>query len=150
MGQGQSFCWNCGRAVASPLDHHVACKHYPRQQPNPAAQFNAPPPPQGPSPEEEEEEPPLSKQRQVRTCFTVWVSVLCSLGTLGLILAIVFAAQIQNTIRPSDRNALGQVAAICAGIGAALVVPGIVLAITWCSMFCCCKKRWVCACCGRA
>jgi hypothetical protein len=135
MGQGQSFCWNCGRFVTTLVDHDVHCKHYPQQQPNPAAQLPS--------------APPLAKQRFVRSCLTVWVALLCSLGTIALIVAIAFAAQLGSIIRPADRQTAQSIAVACAAVGAVLIVPGIVLAIVWCSMKCCCKKRWVCACCGR-
>lgn len=141
MGQYQSFCWKCGRVNGV---HHPTCVDHP----------NNVQPPQNPAsgPQEDQPDPgvpPVRKQQCVRTCLTIWVSILCSIGFVAIILAIFFASQIQNEFRPSQRDSLQKAATASGIVGAALLVPGIIIAISWCSAFCCCKKRWICGCCGR-
>lgn len=106
-----------------------------------------PPPPPQETPEVDE--PPLPRQRCIRTCLTVWVSLLCSAGLLCLVLAMVFASQLLAPLNPYA-NEQRQAATLCGVLGAALLLPGIVLAISWCSMACqccCCKDTWICKCC---
>lgn len=150
--QQMGFCWVCGRFNV----HHPRCKNNPDLAQNPHYQ---PPPPTTPTTTQahidvddpnDPDEPPLRRQRFVRTCLTVWVSILCSLGLIAIILAIFFASQLQNAFRPSQRQSLQEAATVSGIVGAILLVPGIILAITWCSMACqccCCKKMWICKCC---
>lgn len=148
MGQGQSnFCWDCGRFGV----HHPRCKNNPENNPNVSTPSPAPAP-TAPLPGADivpSGEPDAKKQRCIRTCLTVWVAVLGSIGLLGIILAIAFAAQIRTTFNPQQSADLKTAAGACGGIGAAFAVICIILSITWCSVSCCCKKRWICACCGR-
>jgi hypothetical protein len=137
MGQGQSFCWECGRFN----HHHPRCKNN--------TNINIPTAPLPGADLPPAVEPDPKKQRCIRTCLTVWVAVLGSIGLLGIILGIFFALQIQNTFNVQQRASLQQVAAACGGIGAAFAIICIIISITWCSISCCCKKRWICACCGR-
>jgi hypothetical protein len=140
MGQASSFCWQCGRVNGV---HHPTCVNHPNNI------ATNPVPPLALEPQEvlEDGVPPVKKQRCVRTCLTVWVSILCSFGLLCIALAIFFASQVQNTFNPFQQDNLREAATACGIIGAALAVPGIILSITWCSAFCCCKKRWICGCC---
>lgn len=140
MGQASSFCWQCGRVNGV---HHPTCVNHPNNLPQTPTQDITEPP------QHEGGDPPIKKQRCIRTCLTVWVSILCSIGFVAIILAIFFASQIQNEFRPSQRDNLQKAAAASGIVGAVLLVPGIVIAISWCSAFCCCKKRWICGCCGR-
>jgi ABC-type Fe3+ transport system permease subunit len=142
MGQGQSFCWECGRFNV----HHERCVNHPSRNPNPMAQHTPSVPPLALS-LNEIDVPPESKQRCTRTCLTIWVSLLCSCGTALLILALVFALQLQRIIDPSAYRAAQQYTIAFAASGTALLVPGIIVAISWCCAFCCCKKRWICGCC---
>lgn len=136
------FCWNCGRFNV----HHPRCKNNTDNLPaNPV--FQNTPIPQQASLGEDPLEPPISKQRCVRTCLTIWVSIFCACGLIAIILSIVFASQIRGTLSPFQRKQLQDAALACGVVGAVLAVVGIVLSITWCSAFCCCKKRWICACC---
>ena len=140
MGQGSSFCWECGRFNV----HHARSRNNPANL-SPSSSQTVPSPPQ----EEDVEEPELSKQRCVRTCLTVWVAILGSIGLIGIILAIFFVSQIRNTLNPSYRTSLQNASIACGAVGGAFALFCIILSITWCSMSCCCKKRWICACCGR-
>jgi len=146
MGQGLSnFCWDCGRFNGV---HHARCKNNTQNNAN----ANAPVPPTAPLPGADvvpPGEPDVKKQRCIRTCLTVWVAFLGSVGLLGIILAIAFAAQIRTTFNPQQSANLKTAAGACGGIGAGFAVLCIILSITWCSISCCCKKRWICACCGR-
>lgn len=148
MGQYQSFCWKCGRVNGV---HHPTCVDHPNNLQNPTTT------PSGTAPaimEPQEDQhdpgvPPVRKQRCVRTCLTVWVAILCSLGLIAIILAIAFASQLRTTFGTAQRRSLQQAALASGIVGAVLAVPGILLSIIWCSAFCCCKKRWICGCCGR-
>ena len=146
MGQGLSnFCWDCGRFNGV---HHARCKNNTQNNAN----ANAPVLPTAPLPGADvvpPGEPDVKKQRCIRTCLTVWVAFLGSVGLLGIILAIAVAAQIITTFNPQQSANLKTAAGACGGIGAAFAVLCIILSITWCSISCCCKKRWICACCGR-
>lgn len=147
MGQYQSFCWKCGRVNGV---HHPTCVDHPANLPTQANltfQTTGVVEPQEDQPDPGV--PPVRKQRCVRTCLTVWISILCSIGFISIILAIFFASQIQNEFNPFQQDNLRKAATACGIIGACLIVPGIVLSISWCSAFCCCKKRWICGCCGR-
>lgn len=153
------FCWDCGRFNV----HHERCKNNPlNMSANPTFQSQNTTTSSSPSSIQAKDvddleldpndptAPPLKKQRCIRTCLTVWVSILCALGTLSIILAIVFASQIRSTFNPRQYDLLQKSALACGIVGAALLVPGIIIAITWCSMYCqccCCKKTWICKCC---
>lgn len=148
------FCWDCGRYIGT---HHERCKNNPLNMgPNPVfQQIKASPPPPPPIEVEEMDPndptaPPLKKQRLIRTCLTIWVSLICSCGLLALILALVFASKLSDAFTQRDYDKLQQSATACGAIGGVLSICGIILSITWCSMSCrccCCKKTWICKCC---
>jgi len=141
MGQGQSFCWECGRFNV----HHERCVNHPSRNMNPMAQHVSSP--RLAAALNEIDVPPENEQRCTRTCLTVWVSLLCSAGTVLLILALVFMFQLQRIINPADYRTAQQYVIIFASVGSALLVPGIIISISWCCAFCCCKRRWICQCC---
>lgn len=163
MGQGQSFCWNCGRMVTVNADHHITCRNY-VQPYNPHAVHTIIVPPSGgtmnpplavpPLPlastaEDASEEPQPSTQRCVRTLLVVLTCVIYSAAALCLILSLVFLSAMQRAWNQTDLNSARQATITCAAVGGALLLIGVVSSIWWCSVFCCCKKRWVCRCCGR-
>jgi hypothetical protein len=119
--------------------------------PNPVfQQINASPPEVEEMDPNDPTAPSLKKQRLIRTCLTIWVSIICAGGLLTLILAFVFAAKLDEAFNPRDYAKLQQLAIACGAVGGVLSGLGIILAITWCSMSCkccCCKKTWICKCC---
>jgi hypothetical protein len=143
------FCWDCGRYIGT---HHERCKNNPLNMgPNPVFQQASSPPPEVEEMDPNDPTAPsLKKQRLIRTCLTIWVSIICSGGLLAIILAFVFASQLRQAFNPRDYETLKQLSIACGAVGGVLSGLGIILAITWCSMSCqccCCKKTWICKCC---
>lgn len=147
------FCWDCGRFNV----HHERCKNNPLNMgPNPMFQPGQPyTDKKAKTPEElaadvdpnDPNAPPLSQQRYTRSCLTFWVCFLCSVGVVCFALSMFFLSAAQQQFNTTDEQSALQYALGCGIISAATAIPGIILSISWCCAFCCCKKRWVCQCC---